>query len=128
MKLVNQKIFINYDYGEKMVEVSSLYNLDIYTVAGQYVGRIDDIILNIRLGTIAKLQVKAIETDNKHVGLADVIKKGLQIVPDENQVRTFQEAVLSVDYDKVRAIGDIMLIDPDDLKQTTEKPKVSSTQ
>ena len=40
-----------------MVEVSSLKELDIYTVTGHYVGRVADVILNIRLGTISKLQV-----------------------------------------------------------------------
>ena len=46
-----------------MVEVSSLKELDIYTVTGHYVGRVADVILNIRLGTISKLQVRAIEPE-----------------------------------------------------------------
>ncbi len=48
-----------------MVEVSSLKELDIYTVTGHYVGRVADVILNIRLGTISKLQVRAIEPEKK---------------------------------------------------------------
>ena len=32
----------------KMVEVSSLYDLDIYTLAGQYVGQVHDVVLNLK--------------------------------------------------------------------------------
>lgn len=109
-----------------MVEVSNLYDLDIYTIAGQYVGRVADIVLNIRLGTISKLQVKALEPDNKDVGIRDIFKKGLQFVPEENEMRTFQEGVFNVDYDKVKAIGDIMLIDPAVVPQRASEPHQSS--
>ena len=51
--------------GEKMVEVTALYDLDIYTLAGQYVGRVHDVVLNIRYGTISRLQVKALEPEKK---------------------------------------------------------------
>ena len=47
-----------------MVEVSSLKELDIYTVTGHYVGRVADVILNIRLGTISKLQVRRCCSDS----------------------------------------------------------------
>lgn len=102
-----------------MVEVSNLYDLDIYTVAGQYVGRVADVVLNIRMGTISKLQVRALEPENKDVGIREIFRKGLQFVPEENEMRTFQEGVLNVDYDDVRAIGDIMLIDPEVMQQKT---------
>ena len=98
-----------------MVEVSNLYDLNIYTIAGQYVGRVVDVVLNIRMGTISKLQVKALEPENKEVGLRQIFKNGLQFVPEENEMRSFQEGVLNIDFDKVRAIGDIMLIDPQDI-------------
>lgn len=100
-----------------MVEVSNLYDLDIYTIAGQYVGRVVDVVLNIRMGTISKLQVKALEPENKNVGIRDIFRNGLQFVPEENEMRAFQEGVLNVDFDKVRAIGDIMLIDPQDIRR-----------
>ncbi|KZX16274.1 PRC-barrel domain protein [Methanobrevibacter cuticularis] len=105
-----------------MVEVSNLYDLDIYTVAGQYVGRVADVVLNIRLGTISKLQVRSLEPENKNVGFREIVKKGLQFVPEENEIRTFQEGLLNVDYDKVRAIGDIMLIDPQVIQNQTPQP------
>lgn len=110
------------DYGEKMVEVSNLYDLDIYTIAGQYVGRVVDVVLNIRMGTISKLQVKAVEPENKNIGIRDIFRNGLQFVPEENEMRAFQEGVLNVDFDKVRAIGDIMLIDPQNIKKQIPTP------
>ena len=105
-----------------MIEVSELKNLDIYTIAGEYVGKVSDAILNMRLGTIAKLQVRAIEPEKKrNVGFGDILKKGLQFVPDDDEIRTYQEGLLNVDYDKVRAIGDIILIDPRDLTVPKEE-------
>ncbi|WP_297899521.1 hypothetical protein, partial [uncultured Methanobrevibacter sp.] len=73
-----------------------------------------------RMGTIAKLQVKALEPENKNVGIRDIFRNGLQFVPEENEMRAFQEGVLNVDFDKVRAIGDIMLIDPQDIQRQTQ--------
>ena len=66
-----------------MVEVSSLKELDIYTVTGHYVGRVADVILNIRLGTISKLQVRAIEPEKKQVGFRDLMKRSFQVAPEE---------------------------------------------
>lgn len=101
---------------KKMVEITNLYNLDIYTMAGQYVGRIVDIVLNIKMGTISKLQVESLEPTDKNVGMLQMLKKGLEFVPEEDDMRTYQ-GVLNIDFDKVRAIGDIMLIDPKDIQR-----------
>lgn len=110
-----------------MVEVSNLYDLDIYTIAGQYVGRVVDVVLNMRMGTVSKLQVKAIEPENKDVGLRQILKTGLQFVPEENEMRAYQEGVLNVDFEKVRAIGDIMLIDPQDIRRPAPAQSQSQT-
>jgi len=108
--------------GEKMVQISNLYDLDIYTIAGEYVGRVSDVVLNMRLGTISKFQVKALEQEKKDVSLAEAFKNSLMMIPDDNELRPFKEGLLNVDYDKVKAIGDIMLIDPQDLgKQDPQK-------
>ena len=112
---------------KKMVEVSKLYDLDIYTIAGEYVGRVSDVVLNIRMGTISKLQVRALEPENKNLSFIDVFKSGLQGVSEENDMRTFQEGVLNVDFDKVRAIGDIMLIDPQDIRRQAPTPSPTTT-
>ena len=108
---------------KKMVEVSTLYDLDIYTLAGQYVGQVHDVVLNIRYGTISRLQVKALEPERKSAGFRDIFRGGFQFVPEEEVGRTFQEGLLNIEFDRVTAIGDIMLIDPQDLKRP--KPPVA---
>lgn len=106
-----------------MVEVSNLRNLSIYTNTGHYVGQVEDIVLNIRLGTISKLQVKAVEPERKQVSFIDNIRNTFQGVPEENiGVRSYQNELLTVDFDKVQAIGDIMLINPRDIKKVNPEP------
>ncbi|MCL2116279.1 MAG: PRC-barrel domain-containing protein [Methanobrevibacter sp.] len=104
-----------------MVEISNLFGLNIYTIGGEYVGKVSDVVLNMRLGTISKFQLKALEPEKKDVSVTDVLKSGLKIAADEDELRPFQEGLLSVDYDKVKAIGDIMLIDPKDFRK--EEPQ-----
>ena len=48
-------------------------------------------------------------------------------VPEENDMRSFQNDVLTVDFDKVQAIGDIMLINPRDIKKVTPEPPMPET-
>ena len=108
-----------------MVEDSKLRSLDIYTNTGHYVGRVEDVILNIRLGTVSKLQVRAIEQQPKPAGISrsfmDMIRGD---VPEENDMRSFQNDLLTVDFDKVQAIGDIMLINPRDMKKVNHEPPI----
>ena len=105
-----------------MVEVSKLRSLDIYTNTGHYVGRVEDVVLNIRLGTISKLQVRAIEQQPKPAGFVLGTIRGE--VPEDNNMRSFQSDLLTVDFDKVQAIGDIMLINPRDIKKVNPEPPV----
>ncbi|MCQ2978105.1 MAG: PRC-barrel domain-containing protein [archaeon] len=104
-----------------MVEISKFYDLDIYTLAGQYVGQVQDVVLNIRYGTISRLQVRALEPEKKNMGFRDMFRSGFQFTPEEEPVRNFQEGLLSVDFDKVKAIGDIILIDPQDMKRPAKQ-------
>ena len=108
-----------------MVEVSKLRSLDIYTNTGHYVGRVEDIVLNIRLGTISKLQVRAIEQQPKPAGFVNSFLGSIRgEVPEDNNMRSFQSDLLTVDFDKVQAIGDIMLINPRDIKKVNPEPPV----
>ena len=108
-----------------MVEVSKLRSLDIYTNTGHYVGRVEDVVLNIRLGTISKLQVRAIEQERKPAGLVNSFLGSIRgEVPEENNMRSFQSDLLTVDFDKVQAIGDIMLINPRDIKKVIQEPQI----
>lgn len=111
-----------------MVEVSNLRNLSIYTNTGHYVGQVEDVVLNIRLGIISKLQVRAVEPERKQIGLLDNIKGAFQGIPEENVgARSFQHDLLTVDFDKVQAIGDIMLINPRDIKKVNPEPPISDS-
>ena len=104
-----------------MVKVSKLRSLDIYTNTGHYVGRVEDVVLNIRLGTISKLQVRAIEHERKPAGVINSFLGSIRgEVPEENDMKSFQDDVLNVDFDKVQAIGDIMLINPRDIRRNQE--------
>ena len=108
-----------------MVEVSNLRSLDIYTNTGHYVGRVEDVILNIRLGTISKLQVRAIEQQPKPAGFLNSFLGSIRgEMPEDNNMRSFQNDLLTVDFDKVQAIGDIMLINPRDMKKMTPEPQI----
>ena len=109
-----------------MVEVSKLRSLDIYTNTGHYVGRVEDVILNIRLGTISKLQVRAIEQERKPAGFVNSFLGSIRgEMPEENDMRSFQNDLLTVDFDKVQAIGDIMLINPRDIKKISPEPPIT---
>jgi sporulation protein YlmC with PRC-barrel domain len=111
--------------GVNMVEVSKLRSLDIYTNTGHYVGRVEDVILNIRLGTISKLQVRAIEQERKPIGFIDNLRGAIQgSAPEETSMRAFQNDLLTVDFDKVQAIGDIMLINPRDMRKVNPEPQI----
>ena len=108
-----------------MVEVSKLRSLDIYTNTGHYVGRVEDVVLNIRLGTISKLQVRAIEQERKPAGFMNTVLGSIRgEMPEENNMRSFQNDLLTVDFDKVQAIGDIMLINPRDIKKVVPEPQI----
>ena len=108
-----------------MVEVSKLRSLDIYTNTGHYVGRVEDVILNIRLGTISKLQVRAIEQERRPTGFVNQFLGSIRgESPEDNDMRSFQNDVLTVDFDKVQAIGDIMLINPRDMKKVNLEPQI----
>ena len=108
-----------------MVKVSSLYDLDIYTVTGHYVGRVADVVLNIRLGTISKLQVRAIEHEKKQVGFIVALRGGFNMGPEnEDSVRTFKNDLLTIDFDKVQAIGDIMLVNNRDIRKIKQEPQI----
>ena len=108
-----------------MVEISKLRSLDIYTNTGHYVGRVEDVVLNIRLGTVSKLQVRAIEQERKPAGFVNSFLGSIRgEVPEENNMRSFQNDLLTVDFDKVQAIGDIMLINPRDIKKVAPEPQI----
>jgi sporulation protein YlmC with PRC-barrel domain len=46
-----------------MVDLSSLYNLDVYTTRGKYVGRVQDVILNIKKCRVSILKARVMAPD-----------------------------------------------------------------
>jgi len=68
-----------------MVELSGLYNLDVYTTRGKY-----------------------------------VIKTTINIVPSErDEIRPLQEeGSIEIPYERVQAVGDILLISPELVSET----------
>ncbi len=106
--------------GAKMVELSSLYGLDIYTIKGKYVGRVQDVVLNIKKGRVSNLKVKAMKMDKKTVGLKEVIKTSIRIVPETDEIKPLKEdGILDIAYDRVQAVGDILLISSDMVEKTS---------
>ncbi len=103
-----------------MVELSSLYNLDVYTTRGKYVGRIQDVVLNIKKGRVSTLKTIATSPEKKSVGFRDVIKTTINIVPERDEIRPLQEeGTIDVAYDRVQAVGDILLISPEITETST---------
>jgi sporulation protein YlmC with PRC-barrel domain len=97
-----------------MVELSNLYGLDIYTIRGKYVGRVQDVVLNIKKGRVSNLKVRAMSPDKKNVGLKEVIKTSIRMVPEADEIRPLkEEGVMDIAYDRVQAVGDILIISPD---------------
>ncbi len=108
-----------------MVELSNLYGLDIYTSRGKYVGRVQDVVLNIKKGRVSKLKAKAISLDKRNVGLKDVLKSSIKIVPESDEIKPLrEEGMMDIPYDKVKAVGDILIISPD-IEPTEVKPYTS---
>ncbi|MDN5374936.1 MAG: hypothetical protein PWP32_1701 [Methanothermobacter sp.] len=100
--------------GGKMVELSSLYGLEIYTSRGKYVGRVQDVVLNIKKGRVSTLKVRPMRHDKKNVGIKDVLKTSIRIVPEYDEIRPIQEeGIIDINYDRVQAVGDILIISPD---------------
>lgn len=103
-----------------MVELSNLYGLDIYTIRGKYVGRVQDVVLNIKKGRVSNLKVRAMSPDKKNVGLKEVIKTSIRMVPEADEIRPLkEEGVMDIAYDRVQAVGDILIITPNLPTETT---------
>lgn len=97
-----------------MVELSSLYGLDMYTTRGKYVGRVQDVVLNIKKGRVSTLKVKRMKAERKTVGLKDVISS-IRIVPEADETKVLKEepGAIDIPYERVQAVGDILLISPE---------------
>lgn len=112
-----------------MVYLSKFYDLNIYNTEGKYIGRVNEVVLNIKKGRISFFKTKALTEDNKNVGLKDVFRNSLRLVPEEedtNPVRT--EGIIDIPYEVVSAVGDVILIDQNRLAQyqATQQKRVNA--
>lgn len=95
-----------------MVYLSKYYDMSIYNTEGKYIGKVDEVVLNIKKGRISFFKTKAIKEDSKNVGLRDVIRNSMRIVPEEEDVNPVTtEGIIDIPYEIVTAVNDIILID-----------------
>lgn len=114
-----------------MVDLSKFYDLSIYDTEGKYIGKVNEVVLNIKKGRISFFKTKAITEDNRNVGLRDVLRNSMRLVPEEedvNPVRT--EGIIDIPYEVVSAVNDIILVDQNKLSQfqTSQQKKFTAPQ
>jgi len=86
----------------------------VYTTRGKYIGRVQDVILNIKKGRVSILKVRVMAPDKRSVGIRDVIKTSMRFVPEADEIRPLkEEGTIDISYDRVQAVGDIILISPE---------------
>ena len=97
-----------------MVELSYLYGLNLYTIKGKYVGRVEDVVLNIKKGRVSTLKVKAITQESKNPagGFTSLIRQGFNMHEPEDMNVNSDEGMMDISYERVQAVGDILLITP----------------
>ena len=101
-----------------MVNLSTFYDLNIYNTEGKFIGRVNEVVLNIKKGRISFFKTKALTEDNRNVGLKDVFRNSLRLVPEEEDVNPIRtEGIIDIPYELVSAVGDIILVDQDEKKE-----------
>ncbi len=102
-----------------MVNLTTFYNLSIYNTEGKYIGKVHEVVLNIKKGRISFFKTKAITEDNRNVGLRDVLRNSMRILPEEEEeITTVQtEGIIDIPYELVSAVGDIIIVDQNKLAQ-----------
>lgn len=73
--------------------LSELYGMDIYTSKAQYVGKVEDVILNLDKGEVMRLCLKSF--------------RGSSMLGEEVR-RVLQEE--SISYDEVGEVADVILV------------------
>jgi sporulation protein YlmC with PRC-barrel domain len=87
------------------------------------VGRIQDVVLNIKKGRVATLKAIAVSHDKKNVGIREVIKKSISIPVESDEIRPLkEEGSIDIPYERVQAVGDILLISPE-IKEPAVPPQ-----
>ena len=87
------------------IRLSRLYGLDIYTEKAEYVGKVEDVVLNIDTGEIMRLSLKSFKANT---------------LPSEEIKRIIQEE--SIGYNDVRSVSDVIICAKNPKKEG-RKPK-----
>ncbi len=101
-----------------MVNLSTFYDLNIYNTEGKFIGRVNEVVLNIKKGRISFFKTKALTEDNRNVGLKDVFRNSLRLVPEEEDVNPIRtEGIIDIPYEVVTAVGDVILVNQEKFTQ-----------
>lgn len=101
-----------------MVNLSTFYNLNIYNTEGKFIGKVNEVVLNIKKGRISFFKTKTITEDNRNAGLRDVIRNSMRLVPEEEEVNPVRtEGIIDIPYELITAVGDVILVDQNKLNQ-----------
>lgn len=101
-----------------MVNLSTFYDLNIYNTEGKFIGRVNEVVLNIKKGRISFFKTKALTEDNRNVGLKDVFRNSLRLVPEEEDVNPIRtEGIIDIPYEVVTAVGDVILVNQEKFAQ-----------
>lgn len=113
-----------------MVNLSTFYNLSIYNTEGKYIGKIIEVVLNIKKGRISFFKTKALTEDTRNVGLKDVLRNSMRLLPEEDASPVRTEGIIDIPYEIVSAVGDIIIIDQEKFIQyqagQQQKMKITS--
>lgn len=112
-----------------MVDLSTFYDLNIYNTEGKFIGRINEVVLNIKKGRISFFKTKAITEETGNVGLRDVFRNSLRLVPEEEDVNPVRsEGIIDIPYEVVTAVGDVILVDQEKLiqYQTAQQKRINA--
>lgn len=112
-----------------MVNLSTFYDLNIYNTEGKFIGRVNEVVLNIKKGRISFFKTKALTEEGGNVGLRDVFRNTLKLVPEEEDVNPIRsEGIIDIPYEVVTAVGDVILVDQDKFTQyqTSHQNKINA--
>jgi len=84
---------------------------DIYTITGHYIGKVKDIILNLKTGDISKislLRTTVTEKQNDEKGIFEKLLTQFEI-PEETP-QCIKKELVTIEYSKIISIGDIIIV------------------
>lgn len=104
-----------------MVNLSKFYDLSIYNTEGKYIGKVTDVVLNIKKGRISLFKTKALADNNRSIGIRDVLINSMRLQDDDDEksVATVEQTT-DIPFETVAAVGDIILVDQNKLAQVQQ--------